>query len=117
MQPRTKSSAISAAAARADKLKSISTTLDLGHGLTLEAYEKLIADARATFDAANEALATAANMRGSLRDIERRLRDLSERMLTGVAATFGRDSVEYNAAGGKRKSERKRPTHKEEPTT
>jgi len=33
-------------------------------------------------------------------------------MLAGVAAKDGRDSDQYEMAGGKRKSERKRPTRK-----
>lgn len=36
------------------------------------------------------------------------LRDLTERMLAAVSAKFGRASNEYEQAGGKRKSDRKR---------
>jgi hypothetical protein len=43
---------------------------------------------------------------------EASLRDLSERMLAGVAAVYGKDSDQYEKAGGVRKSERKRPVHK-----
>jgi hypothetical protein len=39
---------------------------------------------------------------------EKHLRDLHERMLMGVAARHGRDSIEYEKAGGIRKSERKK---------
>ncbi len=35
--------------------------------------------------------------------------DTSERMLAGVAAKYGRDSTEYEMAGGTKKSERRRP--------
>jgi len=38
---------------------------------------------------------------------ERLVRDMSERMLAGVAARFGKDSDAYEKAGGTRKSERK----------
>ena len=34
--------------------------------------------------------------------------DTSERMLAGVAAKYGRDSTEYEMAGGTKKSERRR---------
>lgn len=37
---------------------------------------------------------------------------MSERMLAGVAARYGKDSSQYEQAGGVRKSERKRPTRK-----
>ncbi|MBK9564341.1 MAG: hypothetical protein IPO37_03865 [Saprospiraceae bacterium] len=36
-------------------------------------------------------------------------RDFRERMLTAIAFIYGKDSDEYVAAGGIRKSERKRP--------
>jgi hypothetical protein len=34
--------------------------------------------------------------------------DLTERMLAGVGSKYGKDSTEYEKAGGVRKSERKR---------
>ncbi|HEX8530529.1 MAG TPA: hypothetical protein VF646_10915 [Cytophagales bacterium] len=40
---------------------------------------------------------------------EKRLRDLHERILMGVAARHGKDSTAYEKAGGTRKSERKKP--------
>jgi hypothetical protein len=41
-------------------------------------------------------------------DAEKTLRDMSERMLTGVATKYGKDSDEYEKAGGVRKRDRKR---------
>ena len=49
------------------------------------------------------------------RAAEKAIRDLSERMLAGVASKYGKDSSEYEMAGGTRKSERKRPTRKTPP--
>ena len=43
---------------------------------------------------------------------QRDIRALSERMLIAVAAKYGKDSYEYEMAGGIRKSERKRPTRR-----
>lgn len=43
---------------------------------------------------------------------EKSIRDQRERMLQFVAAKFGKDSDEYVAAGGIRKSERKKPQSK-----
>ena len=37
--------------------------------------------------------------------LEREVRDLNERIFTGVATIFGRDSDEYEMVGGARKSE------------
>ena len=41
------------------------------------------------------------------------MRDYSERILLAVAVKYGRDSNEYEMAGGVRKSERKRPVRKQ----
>ncbi|MBM4025843.1 MAG: hypothetical protein FJ280_10625 [Planctomycetes bacterium] len=43
---------------------------------------------------------------------EKKLKDLTERMLAAVAARYGKDSDEYEKAGGTRKSERKRPARR-----
>ena len=40
------------------------------------------------------------------------MRDLNERALDGVASKYGKNSNEYEQAGGTRKSERKRPVRK-----
>jgi hypothetical protein len=47
-----------------------------------------------------------------VRDPEKEIRVLSERMLIAMAAKYGKDSYEYEMAGGMRKSDRKRPTRK-----
>jgi hypothetical protein len=41
-----------------------------------------------------------------------KLKDWNERMLAGVATAYGKDSSEYEQAGGVRKSERKKPVRK-----
>jgi len=48
----------------------------------------------------------------SLKEKEKLLRAFSERMLTGVAAKFGKDSEQSQKAGGTKKSERRRPKRK-----
>jgi len=48
----------------------------------------------------------------SLKEKEKLLRAFSERMLTGVAAKFGKDSEQYQKAGGTRTSERRRHKRK-----
>ena len=40
------------------------------------------------------------------------IRDWNERVLTGVATKYGKNSSQYEMAGGKRKSERKKATPK-----
>ncbi len=45
-------------------------------------------------------------------NLEKELKDWNGRMLAGVGSEFGKDSPEYEAAGGVRKSERKKPARK-----
>ncbi|MCI5134384.1 MAG: hypothetical protein D3920_04760 [Candidatus Electrothrix sp. AW2] len=48
------------------------------------------------------------------RTLEKELRDLSSRMLSGVKVKYGRDSNEYEMAGGTRLSDRKKKLRKDE---
>ena len=96
---------------RAKKLATIDPALDLG-GLTLAAYQAEITQSRALLDDYN-GLLTQADLESDEFDVlELRLKDLNERMLTGIATKFGKDSPQYEAAGGVRKSERKKPARK-----
>ncbi|MBI5479660.1 MAG: hypothetical protein HY906_12425 [Deltaproteobacteria bacterium] len=97
---------------RATGLASINANLDLGGGLTLASYRAAIGDTKAKLDAYNENLSSVDALLNAFQASERTLRDLHERMLTGVATKHGKDSDEYEKAGGVRKSERKRPVRK-----
>jgi hypothetical protein len=90
-------------------LKSISETLDLGEGLTIDNYLLLIDSLRSQLVSYNESLSMIDRAAGTVQNTEQQLRTLSERMLIAVAAKYGKDSYEYEMAGGTRKSERKRP--------
>jgi uncharacterized protein YukE len=93
---------------RSAGMKSISPTLDLGNGLTVVAYETAINDFRQKLDEYNTSLSEADSRLNTVKDTEKKLRDLSERMINGVASKYGKDSDEYEMAGGIRKSDRKR---------
>jgi hypothetical protein len=97
---------------RAVALKSISSNLNLGDGLTLENYHLELDRLRSQLDTYNESLSFVDRALSMVRDTEKDIRVLSERMLIAVAAKYGKDSYEYEMAGGVRKSERKRPTRK-----
>lgn len=99
---------IAAAQKRAAALQSIDPALDLGGGLTLAAYQQAIQTAQQTLDNYNALLSQVDEALNTFQRVERELANWSERMLAGVAARFGRDSSEYEKAGGKRKSEIKR---------
>jgi len=93
---------------RATGLSAIDPALDLSNGLTLAYFTETIQSVQAKHDAYNQALSTVDSLYNELLAAEKVLADLKERMLTGVAAKYGKDSSEYEQAGGTRKSERKR---------
>ncbi|MCI5159415.1 MAG: hypothetical protein D3906_13475, partial [Candidatus Electrothrix sp. AUS1_2] len=61
----------------------------------------------------NGLLAQADAAGNDFRALEKELRGLSSLMLSGVKVKFGRDSNEYEMAGGTRLSERKKPKKKD----
>ena len=97
---------------RMASLKSIDLALDLGNGLTVEAYQQSIDQVSNVMEAYNTQLSLADSLSSSLKEKEKLLRSFTERMLTGVAAKFGKDSEQYQKAGGTKKSERKKPKRK-----
>jgi hypothetical protein len=99
------SAAVDKAQRRLALLKSINENLDLGHGLSIEAYTRLIDNTRATLEAHNTLLSNLEESRKTMTQMDNALSELSERMLTGVATIYGRNSMEYSKAGG---SSRKR---------
>ena len=103
------------AQARAAGIKNISPTLDLGGGVSLPALNTAIAEAGAALADYNQALAAADDKSNVFAAKEATAKDLAERLVAGVGARYGRDSSEYEQAGGVRKSERKRPTRKAKP--
>jgi uncharacterized protein YoxC len=112
--PRLKrsSTVLDKAERRAAGLKSISSSLDLGNGLTIETFNELIQDMQDKLEAYNMALSAVDAAHSKVEEVERSLRNLSEHMLLGVAVKYGKNSVEYEMAGGTRKSDRKRPVRK-----
>lgn len=73
-------------------------------------YAKTIDALRKKIDAYNTTLYTVDEMYKEITDAERSLADYSEQVLMGVAVRFGKNSDEYDKAGGVRKRDRKRPT-------
>lgn len=113
MSRRKRSSAIlNKAELRIAALKSIDTSLDLGNGLTVQSFSEVIEDTRQQLEAYNTALSTVDQTRNIVAENEKILAELCERMLAGVASKYGKNSDEYQMAGGVRKSDRKRNTCK-----
>ncbi|PZO09939.1 MAG: hypothetical protein DCF25_21225 [Leptolyngbya foveolarum] len=97
---------------RLDGVQSIDQKLDAGGGFTALGYQKMIAQLRADISAYNTALSTVDALTNKVAETELQLAEYSERMLLGVAAKYGKDSHEYEMAGGVKKSDRKRPARK-----
>ncbi|NUM45208.1 MAG: hypothetical protein HUU38_10925 [Anaerolineales bacterium] len=90
---------------RSASLESIDSALDLGSGLTLTAYRSKITDVQAKLTAYNAKLAETDALLNALKAGEKELNTLSARMLAGVGVKYGKDSNEYEQAGGTRTSE------------
>ena len=93
-------------------VKSIDPALDLSNGITVANYETEVDKLNARLEAYNTALSTVDDLyNGCVAQIDV-LKDWNERVLAGVATKFGKNSSEYEMAGGVKKSERKKPAKK-----
>ena len=89
------SSVLESAQTRLAALSSIDPKLSLGAGLGMDDYEARISSTRGALDAYYNTLLSQVD--GAYNDFladEASLRDLSERMLAGVGAVYGKDSDE-----------------------
>ncbi|PSN11285.1 hypothetical protein C7271_24815 [filamentous cyanobacterium CCP5] len=96
-------------------VKSIAADLDLGSGITAEGYQETIDTLRQKLSDYNELLSLADQAANAIQTAELNVREYSERILLGVAAKYGKNSDEYEMAGGVRKRDRKRPVRKLQP--
>lgn len=101
------SPSVDAAEPRAAALESIDPALDLGNTLTLVAYKAAITTTNAKLSTYNTRLSELDGMLNDLQASEKNLDELSARMLAGVGVKFGKNSDEYEKAGGTRTDERK----------
>lgn len=95
--------------------KGIDTSLDLGNGLKISVLDEKIDEAQAALDSYNESLTLADTKLNDFNRINKELGELSGRFFNGAASKFGKDSSEYEAFGGTRQSERKRPVRTPKP--
>ncbi|MEL6381202.1 MAG: hypothetical protein AAFQ89_01765 [Cyanobacteria bacterium J06626_18] len=100
---------------RLASIQSIEADLDLGNGITVAGYHRTMDTLRQKLNAYNELLSLADQAANAIKMAELDTRDYSERILLGVAMKYGKNSDEYEMAGGVRKSERKRPVRKVQP--
>ena len=91
---------------RSASLKAVDPTMNFGDARTMTNLTTQIEQLRTKLDAYNTALAIIDSSRTEIQDLEKSLGNLSDQMLIGVAFKYGKDSREYEMAGGVRKSER-----------
>lgn len=93
-------------------LNSIDPSLDFGNGISTGFYMSKINMAKSMLDLYNTMLSQIDEKLNQFTALEKELQDINEQVLLSVAARYGKNSNEYEKAGGVRKSERKRPTSK-----
>jgi hypothetical protein len=109
---KTNSTILDKASMRLQGMKAINATFDLGSGLSVTAIEAALNEARLKQDAFNHQVSILEEKQAEFEDAEKVLNDLTTRVLAGVAAKFGKDSVEYAQVGGTRSRDRKRSVRK-----
>jgi CII-binding regulator of phage lambda lysogenization HflD len=109
---RQQSSEVDKANKRIDGLMSIVPEVELGTDLTLTIYRSKITDVENRTKSHNTLLAELDTSLTLLEKSEKELAAYSERMLSGIGSKYGFDSIEYEKAGGVRKSEIKRSVRK-----
>ena len=95
-------------------IKSIDPALDLGNDLNVANYEAQITKLNSNLGDYNTALSTVDDLYNVCIAQIDVLRDWNERILNGIASKYGKNSSQYEMAGGVKKSERKKPKKKEE---
>ena len=93
-------------------VKSIDAALDLGNNITVANYETQVDLFRNKLATYTTALSTIDDLYNDCIAQETVLKDWNERVLTGVATKFGKNSSQYEMAGGVKKSERKKTVKK-----
>jgi HAMP domain-containing protein len=91
---------------RAAGLRAIDPKLDFGNSRSLSNLTAMIEQLRTKLDAYNTALSIIDSSRTEIALLEKAMGELSDQLLIGVAFRYGKDSGEYEMAGGVRKSER-----------
>ncbi len=93
-------------------VQSIDPKLALSKKLTMQLYSTHITDLSNKLTAYNKGLSDVDALRNDVSEAESLLAEYSEQMLMGIGGEFGKDSNEYEKAGGVKTSDRKRPTRK-----
>jgi outer membrane protein TolC len=107
-RPKKKSAVLPKAEKRLSGMKSISSQLDFGNGLSNVAFESSLSVVRSKLDVYNTLLSKLDEAFSEFKEAEQTLSTLSENMLLSVAIRYGKTSTQYEMAGGVRRGERRR---------
>ena len=100
------------AKARLSAIKSIDPSFDLGNGLTAVNYAASINSFGTVLNQYNTTLSLVDDLYNRCQENLQQIRDYSDRLLAGIGSKYGKNSNEYEMAGGTRKSERRKATAK-----
>ena len=90
---------------RIEAARSFESDFDFGNGINANELETFSNDLENAINGYNNTLADADEIRDNIRSLERQANDISDRLLSLVGGSFGKDSLEYQRMGGTRKSE------------
>ncbi|WP_026735579.1 hypothetical protein [Fischerella sp. PCC 9605] len=105
-RPKRTSRILKNAELRSAGLKAIDPNMTFGDACNLQIMTQVIEQLRTKLVAYNTALSMIDSSKNEIDELEKTLGEISERMLIGVACKYGKDSCEYEMAGGVRKSDR-----------
>ncbi|MEH2205648.1 MAG: hypothetical protein V7K53_16460 [Nostoc sp.] len=91
---------------RSAGLKAIDSNMSFGDDCDLQNLSQAIEQLRTMLDAYNTALTVIDSSKTKIDAMEKTLSNLTDKMVRGVAFKYGKDSSEYEMAGGVRESER-----------
>ena len=98
-------------------MRSISENLEFGDGLSVAEYERRIQTLQMKLSSYNKMLSSLDEAMGQIELLEDDLSKYSEDMLLSVRTRYGKNSLQYVQAGGKRRQSHKRPATNGESTT
>jgi hypothetical protein len=97
---------------RLAKVKSVDATLKMNDEVSVANLEATINQGQAALEDYNQTWASLDGKDNLYKSFVKKANDISERLLESVGVKYGKDSNEYEMAGGTRKSERKKPVRK-----
>ena len=108
-QRKRNSMSLTKAERRIEGMQTINPKLDFSNGFSIATYNTKVIELREKLTAYNQAQTIVDKTHNALIEAERDLNTYSEQMLLNVASRYGKNSDEYEMAGGTRRSDRKKP--------